>query len=204
VKLQPVTSPGKSFSDIKNHANRAAIEALAERGIISGRDDGNFHPEDKITRAEFAAIVTRALGLPERVENPFTDVPASQWYVKYIATAYYYELVKGINTDGALSFNPNGNIKRQEAASLVANAAKLCGMDVARGEVEIRDTLAQFIDYRAVPDWAQAPLAFCYSEGIIDDSALEIEPLAEARRGEIAEMLYRLLDRAALFGESSQ
>ena len=81
---------------------------------------------------------------------------------------------------------------------MVANAAKLCGMNTTRGEVEIRDTLAQFGDYRSVEGWASGAFAFCYDEGILDDSEFEIEPLTSVKRCEVAEMIYRMLEKANL------
>ena len=61
VKVPGVTAPGTTFTDIKNHANKAAIEELASRGIINGMGKGTFMPNKTMTRAEFAAIVTRAV-----------------------------------------------------------------------------------------------------------------------------------------------
>ena len=61
VKVPSVTAPGTTVTDIKNHANKAAIEELASRGIINGMGKGTFMPNKTMTRAEFAAIVTRAV-----------------------------------------------------------------------------------------------------------------------------------------------
>ena len=139
--------------------------------------------------------MTRGLGLPERTSVVFTDVPASAWFVRAVGTAYYYEIVKGTS---ATTFNPKVTITRQEAAVMIVRAAELCGIDTTLNETAIRNILAQFGDYRIVADWAQAALAFCYNEGILDESGFYIQPLVEITRGEIAEMLYRLLDKSNL------
>ncbi|MDR0445501.1 MAG: S-layer homology domain-containing protein [Oscillospiraceae bacterium] len=201
ITARPVTTPGRSFPDIKNHASRTAIEALASRGIINGDENGDFRPLDEMSRAEFSAIVTKGLGLPERVSHPFKDVPAD-WRTKPVASAYYYELVNGTSET---EFSPEKKISRVEAAVMISRAAKLCGMEVSRTEAEIQSTLAEFFDYRTVPTWTDARegLAFCYSTGILDSSALNINPGENVTRGEIAEMIYRLLDRAALLQESA-
>ena len=195
VTVMPVTTPGKTFPDIKNHTNRPAIEALAARGIINGKSDTVFDPDATMTRAEFASIVVRGLGLPEESNPPFADVPAASWCARPVATAYFHEIVTGTS---AATFNPNGTITRQEASVMVARAAKLCGMDTARNETEVRDTLAPFGDYRTVASWAQSYMAFCYDTGILDDSALDIKPAEAVKRCEIAEMLYRMLNMANL------
>lgn len=190
VNVPGVTAPGTTFSDIKNHANKAAIEELASRGIINGMGKGTFAPNKTMTRAEFAAIVTRALGLPAKDTKAFTDVPSSKWYAGYIGTANSSGIVNGA---GSGKFNPDGTITRQEAAAMVARDAKLCGLDTAMDAASIKDMLAQFGDYRGVASWAKEPLAFCYSAGILDQSDLNIEPTKAILRCEIAQMLYNML-----------
>ena len=195
VKKADVSSPGKTFADVQGHANQKAVEGLASRGLISGRADMAFAPDATVTRAEFAVLMARALGLPSKTGGAFRDVPADAWYAYGVDTAYYYELAAGVS---ATAFDPDGAITRQQAAVMIARAAKLCGMDVTQTEAEVRDTLAPFGDYRTVADWAAGLLAFCYNAGILDDSALDIEPTRATTRGEVAEMLYRLLDKANL------
>ncbi|MBQ3404691.1 MAG: S-layer homology domain-containing protein [Oscillospiraceae bacterium] len=195
VKRVPVTAPGTSFDDISGHVNRAAIEALAARGIINGMGDGNFAPDASMTRAQFAAITVRALGLEPKARGVFTDVTADRWYAPYIDTANTYGIVNGV---GNGKFNPEGTITRQEAATMVARAAKLCGMDTEYSAAAVRDILAQFGDYVKSADWARASLAFCYGRGILDDSVLNIEPTVQIKRCEIAQMLFNLLGGAKL------
>lgn len=195
VNVPGVTAPGTTFSDVKNHANQTAIEQLASRGIINGMGKGSFAPNKTMTRAEFAAIVTRALGLAAKDTKAFTDVPSSKWYAGYIGTANSSGIVNGV---GSGKFNPDGTITRQEAAAMVARAAKLCGLDTAMDAASIKDMLAQFGDYRGVASWAKEPLAFCYSAGILDQSDLNIEPTKAILRCEIAQMLYNMLTAAEL------
>jgi len=195
VRQIPVTYLGRTFGDIQNHASRHAIEVLASRGIITGRNETQFVPSATMTRAEFAAIITRGLGLPDRPTAVFDDVPSNAWFFNVVGTAFYYEIVAGTSP---ATFNPHGTITRQEAAVMVARAAKLSGMNISLTDAEILNTLAIFGDYRTAASWAWSELAFCFREGILDDSEFYIEPLIPILRGEVAEMLYRLLDRANL------
>lgn len=195
VSVPAVSAPGTTFSDVKNHANQTAIEALASRGIINGMGQGTFMPNKTMTRAEFAAIVTRALGLAAKDTKAFTDVPSSKWYAGYIGTASSSGIVNGV---GNGKFNPEGTITRQEAATMVARAAKLCGLDTAMDAAATRDMLAQFGDYRSVASWAKEPMAFCYSANILDQRDLNIEPTKAILRCEIAQMLYNMLTAAEL------
>ena len=198
VKVMPVVSPGKTFDDISGvhaHKNQPAIEAMAVRGIINGKTETRFDPDANMTRAEFAAIVVRGLGLPLQTTSNFTDVKSSDWFASYVGTAYTYKIVNGTS---ATTFNPNGTITRQEAAAMVARAAKLCGMDTAVDNAAMRDTLAQFGDYVTTGAWARESLAFCYQNGILDDSDLNIQPKVAIKRCEVAQMLYNLLAKSNL------
>ena len=198
VHSSPITQMGKTFDDITGvnaHKNQPAIEALAACGIIDGKSDGSFDPEGSMTRAEFAAIVVRALGLTPEGKNSFSDVAAEAWYAPYVGTAYSCGIITGVADD---RFNPSGTITRQEAAVMVSRAAKLCGLETEMDNAATRNMLAQFPDYMSTAEWARTPLAFCYQEKILDQAELNIRPLEAVTRAEVAQMLFNLLSSANL------
>ncbi|MBR7149324.1 MAG: S-layer homology domain-containing protein [Firmicutes bacterium] len=194
VQIVPVIQ-AKTFADVQNHENQKAIEELASRGIISGRGADKFDPNATMTRAEFAAIVVNALGLELEKVDTFTDVDTSKWYAGFVGTAYRYGIVKGTS---ATTFNPNGTITKQEAATMVVNAAKLCGMDTEMTLAEAQNILSQFPDYVQSSGWARTFLGFCYDQDILSQDDMTLEPKRNVKRCEIAEMLYRMMDRAEL------
>ena len=195
VERVPVTAPGADFTDVAGHASQEAVRALAARGILSGRGDDRFDPDATMTRAEFAAAVVGALGLTPKAAEVFADVPAGQWYAPYVGTAQAYGLVSGT---GNGQFSPQGTITRQEAAVMVCAAAGLCGLDTGMEDPAVLNVLAQFPDYVSIAPWARPGTAFCYRSGILDQSDLNVEPARAVLRGEIAQMLYNLLDAAGL------
>lgn len=195
VKSMPIVAPGTTFEDIVFSPNISAIEALAARKIISGKSAEKFDPNANMTRAEFATIVTNGLGLSPEDTGVFKDVAASDWYAGFVGSANKYGIASGV---GNGLFNPGGTITRQEAATMVANAAALCGLDTKMEDFAARDILAQFGDYVSVAAWARGPMAFCYREGILDDSVLNIEPKTCVTRAEIAQMLFNMLTVANL------
>ncbi len=175
---------------------KAAIETLAGRGIVTGEQAGdklNFRPTGSMTRAEFCAIVVRALGLETAKSGVFADVQANAWYAAYVDTANAQGIVNGT---AANEFSPGSTITRQEAAAMVARAAAKCGLANDLDANAARDILAQFGDYTQIADYARVPMAFCYQQGILDDSALTVEPNKVIARAEIAEMLYNMLSAA--------
>ncbi|MGN0711792.1 MAG: S-layer homology domain-containing protein [Anaerovoracaceae bacterium] len=190
VKKQTIVYAGKTFSDISAHKNQPAVEALSARGIINGKSEDAFEPDSTMTRAEFSAIIVKGLGLSAEGRKIFEDVPENSWYYGYIATAYDYGIIKGLSAD---SFNPGGNITREEAAVMVARAAALCGMDTNMETSAARDIMAGFTDYAKVSSWALTSMAFCYNEDILDDSVMEVKSKQAVTRAEIAQMLFNML-----------
>ena len=195
VKLVPVTAAGTTFSDCSGHKNKAAIEALAARGIINGYGDGRFGPNDEMNRAQFAAITVRALGMTGSATSSFTDVPSGQWYAGWIGTATAYGIVNGY---GGGLFGPDDTITREQAATMVARAAKLCGMNTDYSDAAFRDVCSGFSDYTQVSSFARGSLAFCYDNGILDGSVTAIKPQEYIKRCEIAQMIYNMLNKAKL------
>lgn len=195
IRPAAVTAPGVTFPDIATHPNRTAIESLAARGIVGGFSSQRFGPNDTMTRAQFAAVVVRGLGLPQQTAHPFTDIAADSWCAPYVGSAHAYGIVNGRT---ATTFDPSGTITHQQAAAMVARAAALCGLETDLRGDQIRNALAPFADYPSIGLWARESMAFCCREGILDGSALYAEPNRPILRCEIAQMLYQLLTLADL------
>ena len=198
VQPVPVTAAGTTFADISGHAAQGAVEALAARGIITGREDGSFDPENSMTRSEFAAIVVRALGLTAQGTDRFDDVPGDSWFAGYVGAACAHGIVNGT---GARSFTPQGTITRQEAAVMTARAAKLCGMDTDLTAAGTETVLAGLADGGKTDAWARTGVAFCYQTGILNKADGAVRPTDAVKRYEVAQMLYALLDKAELLTE---
>lgn len=110
-----------NFKDVPDgvwYANNLGY--CVEAGLIQGRGNGLFDPSANITRAEFAAIVARFLGLPNEVTgaNRYTDT-SGNWAEGYIAQLTAKGIVEG-KGDG--KFDPNANISRYEAVTMLNRA----------------------------------------------------------------------------------
>ena len=195
VRACPVIAPGTTFADIADHPDRVAIEGLSARGIINGKSGGVFDPDATMTRAEFCAIVVRALGLHTQTTDAFPDVRGTDWFAPYVGAAYRYGLVQGV---GGGRFAPNGTITRQEAAVMVARAAALCGMDTARSDAQAGAVLIAYTDGDGVAAWAKSAAAFCCDAALWDSTNGAIAPRRNILRCEVAQMLYRMLSGARL------
>ena len=196
VSVPAVLPREVSFEDTGGHDNENAIIELAQRGIVNGYANGCFLPDNEISRAEFTAMMVRALGLHGQNDlTGFADVEPGSWYGVYVSAACAYGVIEG---RGAGIFDPGSIITKQEAAVIVTRAAAMCGLSRSFDDTAVRDILSQFIDYRTVGQWAAEALAFCYYYGILDDSAIEITPALPLSRGAAAELLFRVLNTAGL------
>jgi hypothetical protein len=125
------------FSDVSRDntgdSKLGAITALADSGVLTGYPDGSFRPYNSITRAEFAAVMCRALGDEGTAKSlsggsVFTDVSGGHWASGYIAYGYITGMINGMG-DG--TFDPNGNITYEQAVKMVV--ASLGGEQAAIG-----------------------------------------------------------------------
>ncbi len=114
--------PACRFEDVVYNDYRAEIEALAEADIISGMTETTFDPDATMTRAQFATIVAKTLGLELKKVDNFKDVAAKAWYAGYVGAAYSAGIIQG-RSDTV--FDPNGTITDVEAHIMLARAAKL-------------------------------------------------------------------------------
>lgn len=115
-------APPKSLSDIKGHWAEADIQKLFGKGIITGNSNGKYEPEKSITRAEFTALLVRAMGLKLVSEgSSFADVNYSKYWARtYIETA----VTKGIIIPSEIGENFFGDVplNRIDMAVMMARA----------------------------------------------------------------------------------
>ncbi len=179
-----------AFSDIAGHANQKAIEALVEKEIINGMGDGTFAPNKTMTRAEFCTITVKALGLTPKANDDYSDVKSTDWFAGFVGTASDKGIVTGV---GGGKFDPNGTITRQEAATMVARAAKVLKLDTDVDDAA--EVMALYKDGAQVADWAREALAYCATSGIAGWSGT-LQPTKAILRCEIAQIIYNLLKTA--------
>lgn len=114
-----------AFSDVKTDASYAeATDVLSALEMLKGYEDGSFKPEGDITRAEFAAVVCRILGLEAAANGAkgataFKDVPADDWAAGYINLATQAGIIKGY---GNGMFGPKDTVKYEQAIKMVVAA----------------------------------------------------------------------------------
>lgn len=117
-------SPTTGLSDIAKNANEDAIQVNNDLGIITGFPDGTFKPEQAVNRAEFAAMITRALAIPESAlagytASAFKDMSGYGWAAGYIGFCQSKGIMLG---DGQGNAMPGRTISVNEAMTMVLRA----------------------------------------------------------------------------------
>jgi hypothetical protein len=185
------------FKDVASHWAKDAVNDMGSRMVVDGIGDGLFNPDQDITRAEFAAIMVKGLGLrPERGTAPFSDVKAPAWYGEAIQTAYSNKLISGFE-DG--TFRPMDKISREQAMVIIANAMKMTGLKAKQPSKEAGELLGSFEDANSVSEWAASGTADVLQAGIVSGrSGTQLAPNASITRAEVAIMIQKLLQRSEL------
>lgn len=186
----------KTFKDVENHWARDSVNEMGSRLVIGGVDENNFAPDRDITRAEFAAIVGRALGLKAGgTADKFSDVKGNDWFCGAVGAACEYGIVSGYE-DG--TFKPDQAISREEAMAMIARAMELAGMDTNIAGSGVDAKLAGFKDKDSVNGWAKKSVASCIKYNIVVGSNSVLAPDNNITRAETAAMIMRMLQQANL------
>ena len=113
-----------TFPDIMGHWAKEDILFLAQRELITGYPNGNFGPDDPISRASVATILVRELGLSMDDNQQFDDVPANHWASGNIGAAANQGIITG---NGHGEFKPDDPLTREEMAAILVRAYELTG-----------------------------------------------------------------------------
>ncbi|MBD3270415.1 DUF3352 domain-containing protein [Candidatus Peregrinibacteria bacterium] len=95
-----------------------SVKLAAKEGLITGYQDGTFRPNQSISRAEAATIISRLGNLEEDINTtlPFNDVSTDDWFYDGVKTLYDNQIINGKTT---FSFAPADNLTRAETAKIV-------------------------------------------------------------------------------------
>ena len=184
-----------AFADTETHWGKDDIADMASRTIVEGTGEGRFEPDRAVTRAEFAAMLARGLGLKsESGAAAFSDVKRDNWFYEVVATAHRYRLIEGFG-DGA--FRPNERIAREQAMTMLHRAMGIVGLELD-GKVDL-GALSTFADGGDVSAWAASGAASSLQAGIVrgrDDGTLG--PRDSLTRAEAIATIRRLLQQSGL------
>ena len=194
-----LASMAKEYKDLTpDHWAYKQIQILTDFNVVVGYPDGNYRPDQPVTRGEFASIVVKAFDQEfAEIKNPvtFTDVKTTDWFWGVIQRAVMFDLLRGY-PDG--HFDPYGTVERGHVISTVVNA--LTTQTVSRQKaVDILEN--SYSDYDQIPEWL---LIAAGKAEILDmivktpEDGATINSQRPANRAELAAFIVKMLEQAKL------
>ncbi|SFF03703.1 Sucrose-6-phosphate hydrolase SacC, GH32 family [Paenibacillus algorifonticola] len=179
----------KSFEDVDaSYWAHEVIQKMAAKQIVFGVSDTAFAPKQNVTRAEFASLITRALGITLAHSVIFKDVEPTKWYAASIAATYEAGIVTGrsINT-----FAPEQSISREEMAAMLYKAYLF-----HTKQSNAVNRLSNFKDAGTISSWAANSVAVLQELGLISGRGNQLfMPHEKVSRAESAQATSLLLEK---------
>lgn len=180
----------KEFADLSaQHWAHDVIGQLAAKQIVKGVNATQFAPDQSVTRAEFVALIARALQLPAGEQAPFADVKQGQWFADSVAAAYGAGLISG---KSASSFAPQATITREEMAIIIVKAYEYKFGKPQAGEAAEH---AGFNDAEHISKWAAEAVQRAGELGIMQGRGEgNFVPQGLVTRAESAQVISKLFE----------
>lgn len=177
-----------TFNDVPpNYWAQPFIQELASRDILKGFPDGGFRPNDPVTRAQFAAILSKATNkAPVRGEVSFVDVSSTYWAAAAIQKSYTTGFLSGYPGN---VFEPSQNIPRVQILVSLAN-----GLNYSASQPP-ETVLQAYSDAASIPNYARNSVAAATENRLVVNypNVLFLNPNQTATRAEVAAFIYQAL-----------
>lgn len=171
----------EKFADISGHEwAREAIESLYDKGVISGKGEGLFCPDDHITREEIVKMICDAVGIAKNTEANYFKDAEGKWFEGYVNAAYEKGIVSGIDAE---SFGAGLKATREDIMVIMARAV---GTDETGAAVFADDDEISGYAKNAVWVMSQKGIVSGYPDG-------SFRPKNAMTRAEAAVVIYNLL-----------
>lgn len=182
-----------SFPDVSTNAwYYNAVVFAVENGYFSGYKNGNFGPNDEITRQDFVVVLARIAGVDLSKysgRTVFKDVPAGSYYESAIKWASSTGVVSGYNSG---NFGVDDKLTREQLVTILYRIAKKLGCDVSVSLMD-KAKLAQFQDVDEISSYAIESLAWALDKGVISGlNKTTLAPQRTATRAQVAQILMNI------------
>ena len=189
----PLAAVAQTFTDVPESYGElyTAVEFLAEAGIVSGDQNGDFHPERILNRSDMAVLICNAQSFIGG--GPINKVPDTPIEDEDDLPFWAYDQINHAVAEGWMvldeegKFNPNATLTRQELAHAVAYL-----IDCYYPTYDYSD-FAEFDDRDEIDDDYINAVGFLTLAGVVSGSEGKFDPEGEVTRGIWAVLLYRAL-----------
>ncbi len=174
----------EGFTDFPTNSwSTEAMTAAVENGLLVGTSETTIEPQKNLTRAEFAAIVTRAFGATKTADiSKFKDVDENDWFYGSVAKVVQMGVMNGTSDT---TFAPNAFMRREEVILAMARILFVDGTDIS--------VLDQFSDRSKIDTWSIAAIAGMVAEDYVhgyEDGT--IRPQNHITREELAQLFHNI------------
>ncbi len=175
--LASAAGTGSTLPELDGHWSQSAFERWHAYGIVEG-DSRGMRPDANMTVGEFAAILSRAMGYTETVENPYADLKGTEWYAPYILQLTAAGILQGDGTN----CNAEEPMNRERATVLFARALGI--------RPTAQPDLSGFVDGKDTADWSAGYIDAMAKDGIIQGVGNQTLALGSSiTRGSVVKIL---------------
>lgn len=175
-------SGAQVFSDMPDNWATEALESAVANRLLEGYN-GKIMPNSPLTRAQMAAIITRAFGVASKADlSGFSDVSSSDWFYDSIAAACHMGVMQGHGG----KMDPGSPITREQAFTVLARALKLQPAESAN---------MIFADADEISDWARGHIYAMINAGCIHGAGGRLKPKSSITRAEFAQVMHNIFAR---------
>ncbi len=178
------------FSDVSDeNPFYSAVSFLKKKEIMNGYPDGTAQLEKPISRVEVLKLIFNGVDqkLEDGLDVKFNDTSKHAWYSDYLATGYAQGIVEGY-PDG--SFKPSQSVSRVEFLKMLLVAGNKSGTMNLDLDPVVKDLPFNDIDTLA---WYAPYVQYMSQHNLYPDTSSRFNPSAPVTRGEVAEVIYRLI-----------
>ncbi|WP_240376121.1 S-layer homology domain-containing protein [Bacillus piscicola] len=142
LDLETSERPNPGFSDVDaDDAIYEAVAAVADEGILEGKND-KFMPNDELTRAQMAKILTVAYELEGEADEDFADIDEDYWAYEYIEALAANGIASGYDKDN--TFRPSESTKRAQFAVFLKNSVEVEAPEAP--EIEVDEEIVEVLN----------------------------------------------------------
>ena len=189
------TSASRCFTDVATSPYATQINTLGVYGILGGVGDGRFAPNNRLTRAQLAAMLAQALNLPNGPSDLFSDVPSGSWFAGAVGAVVSLGLMDGTG-DGR--FDPDAGLTQEQLITVMGRLARFLNFKVddfadttPEDELET-DALLPFAPWARLSALTLTECIYCDGNMLYTELA-HIDPHTSATRAQAAATLCNIL-----------
>lgn len=202
--INPVETEAKTIEEVKESAETKdkvklifkdmnlapwateAVSVLSELGVINGKAEEIFAPNDNVLREELVKMAICLFDVYDKnAVSSFTDVNNSEdWFAAYVASAENIGAVKGISET---EFGSGYNITREQSITILYRFAVKCGLTFSENAEYI-----PFDDDDKISEYAKEAIRAFAGSNIVSGYENLIMPDSYCSRAEVAKILYNI------------